>query len=123
MADVDIVFTPGWYEDHIDPLKNRLAVSTMSAVRDDARRIVPIDTGALRDSLTVILAAPGVARMISHLPYFAAVELGFHGEEWVRQHMRLGRPVRGHVRHGNTPAQPFARPSLYRKRQISLAGV
>jgi len=122
MAEVDIVFTPGW-EDHLTVIKNRLVMSTMSDVKADAQRLVPVDTGDLKESLTLILYAPGVARIVSHMPYCAAVELGFHGEEWVRPYMREGRPVRGHTRQGNTPAQPFLRPSLYRPRTLAMVSL
>lgn len=115
----DIVFTPGW-EDQIDRRVNSVVMYVGRAVHRDAVRTCPVDTGDLRDSLTLINFRPKIARIVSHVPYFPAVELGFHGEEMVRAHLRLGRPVRAHIRQGNTPAQPFARPALYRRR--SLAG-
>lgn len=109
----------GWYEDHLVPQINRLIEKTAFAVRNDARQICPVDTGALKASLVALNSAPMEFRIASHLPYCAAVELGFHGLEYVRAHMRQGRPVRAHTRHGNSPEQPFLRPSLYRTRDLS----
>lgn len=107
-----------WY-DRLQPRVNEMIVRVAKAVRDDARKTCPVDTGALKESLTVLNSGVGEARVASHLPYCAAVELGFHGEEYVRPYMRDGRPVRGHSRQGNTPAQPFLRPALYRTRDLS----
>lgn len=114
----DIVFTPGW-EGWVDDQENRVVMAVGRAVHVDARRGCPVDTGNLKDSLTLINARVKIARIISHVRYFPAVELGFHGEEIVRAHMRQGRPVREHARRGNTPAQPFARPALYRRRNLA----
>jgi hypothetical protein len=108
----------GWPEE-LAPYINRMVMRMTEAVRDDAQKICPVDTGALKASLTAINAAPGVGRVISDLPYAAAVEFGFDGEEIVSAHMRLGRPVREHTRHGRSPEQPYLRPALYRERDES----
>lgn len=104
--------------DELTSKVNTMIVKAMTEVRKDAQAVCPVDTGELKASLTVINSAPMQARIISHLPYCAAVELGFHGEEYVRPHMRQGRPVRGHMRRGNSPEQPFLRPALYRTRDL-----
>lgn len=109
----------GWYEDHVQRQVNEVIIRTAVAVRKDAQEICPVDTGALKASLVALNTSIGVARVSSHLPYCAAVELGFHGQEFVRPHMRLGKPVRGHVRQGNSPEQPYLRPALYRTRNLS----
>lgn len=109
----------GWYDDWFMSKVNDLVVKTAVAVRGDAQEICPVDTGALKASLTVLNSGIAEARVASHLPYCAAVELGFHGEEYVRPHMRRGHPVRGFVRQGNSPEQPFLRPALYRSRDLS----
>jgi hypothetical protein len=109
----------GWYEDHVLPRVNEVVVRTAVAVRKDAQEICPVDTGALKESLTALNVSLGVARVVSHKEYCAAVELGFHGMEYVRPYMRQGHPVRGHMRQGNSPEQPFLRPSLYRTRDLS----
>ena len=109
----------GWEINIAQPV-DTMVVNTMMHIRDDAKSSCPVDTGDLRDSLTVILAGAAKSRMISHLPYFAATELGFHGLEDVREYTtRDGRVVRAHQRMGNTPSQPFARPALYRRRTPS----
>lgn len=109
----------GWYEDRVLKAVNEAVIRTAVAVRKDAQQICPVDTGALKASLTALNVELGVARVVSHMPYCAAVELGFHGQEYVRPHMRQGKPVRGHMRRGNSPEQPFLRPALYRTRDLS----
>lgn len=115
----ELQINDGWYEDHVLKAVNEAVIRTAVAVRKDAQQICPVDTGALKASLTALNVSLGVARVVSHMPYCAAVELGFHGQEYVRPHMRQGKPVRGHVRQGNSPEQPFLRPSLYRTRDLS----
>lgn len=100
----------------------------------DAQRYVPVDTGRLLLSLGCELV-PGPVWPEAWIgsfeddegpvKYAAAVELGFHGEEWVREYvnhdfMGTGEAVliRAHARHGNTPEQPYLRPALYQERDI-----
>lgn len=116
-VSVELEIDEGWF-DQLVPKVNTLIVKTMTEVRKDAQAICPVDTGDLKESLTVVNSAPMQARITSHLPYCAAVECGFHGEEYVRAHMRQGHPVRGHIRRGNSPEQPFLRPSLWRERDL-----
>lgn len=73
------------------PVLRRLA----DEVADDARRIVPVDTGLLRSSIRVGAVTPRSARIHADAPYAAYVELG-------TRHMR---------------AQPYLRPALYRVRK------
>jgi hypothetical protein len=120
----DIVMADGW-EPQLDRIINGKVMSVGKDVLGDMQRTCPVDTGDLLVSLTLVNAAPKVARIFSHLPYFPAVELGFQGEEHVRSYvnhdfMGTGEAVviSAHTRHGNTPAQPFARPALYRKRSL-----
>lgn len=108
----------GW-ESQLEPVTNRLVMKVTSAVRDDAKQVCPVDTGDLEESLSALNMGVGVGWVSSHLDYCAAVELGFHGLEYVRAHLRLGTPVRAHVRQGNSPEQPFLRPALYRTRDLS----
>lgn len=115
----ELQINDGWYEDHVLPRVNEVVIRTAVAVRADAQQICPVDTGALKESLVALNVSLGVARVSSHLPYCAAVELGFHGEEYVRPYMRQGHQVRGHIRQGNSPEQPFLRPALYRVRDLS----
>jgi hypothetical protein len=114
----EVVFSPGW-ESWVEDQENRTVMSVGRAVHADVVRGCPVDTGNLRDSMTLINFRKKVSQVISHVRYFPAVELGFHGMEVVQAHLREGRPVREHTRQGNTPAQPFARPALYRRRNLS----
>jgi hypothetical protein len=100
-------------------------------ITDDARRYVPVDTRRLQASLdhTVVGGGQdGPVLQVGSFPdeegpveYAAAVELGFHGPEVVREHMRRSKngvehTVREHIRHANTPEQPYLRPALYQER-------
>lgn len=120
----DIRMEDGW-EQHLTSPINTTVMKVTTAVRKDAQAICPVDTGALKASLTAINSAPMQGRVISDRDYAAAVELGFHGEEFVHDYvnhdfMGTGRVVniRAHVRTGNTPEQPFIRPALYRTRDL-----
>lgn len=95
------------------------------AIRDDAKRFAPVDTGRLEASIDhqVIDDGPQVELQVGAFPddegdidYAAAVELGFHGMEVVREHLREGHVVREHVRHANTPEQPYLRPAVFQER-------
>lgn len=101
-------------------------------IHDDADRYCPVDTGRLQRSLdhqVIEDEGDGLPELqVGSFPdeegdveYAAAVEMGFHGPEIVRAHMRRSRnggehPVREHVRHANTPEQPYLRPALYQER-------
>lgn len=79
-------------ETHLDagPLLWRLA----RAVRDDAKRIVPVRTGRLRNSIGISDPGPRSVVVDATAPYAGYVELG-------TRYMR---------------AQPYLRPALYRRR-------
>jgi hypothetical protein len=100
-------------------------------ITDDARRYCPVDTGRLQASLDHQVTGGGQEAPVlevgsfpdddGDVEYAAAVEMGFHGEENVRAQMRRSRnggehPVREHIRHANTPEQPYLRPALYQER-------
>lgn len=102
------------FKDHLGP-----------AILGDAQRFVPVDTGRLLKSLDAQVRDDGQLPVLEvgsfpddggEVAYAAATELGFHGEETVSAHTRLGRPVREHTRHANTPEQPYLRPALYQER-------
>lgn len=125
-----VELTSGW-EDQV-----RAAVVEMfdarlgPAIRDDAKRFAPVDTGRLEASIDHQVIADGalVELQVGAFPddegdidYAAAVEMGFHGMEVVREHMRRSpnggeHLVREHERHANTPEQPYLRPALYQER-------
>jgi len=124
----DIEMEDGW-EDQLTPLINTVVMRATTAVCKDAKAICPVDTGALKESLTPINAALMVGRVISDREYAAAVELGFHGEVTVRAHtnrdfMGTGRTVeiREHTARQSTPAQPYFRPALYRSNRDLSGG-
>lgn len=108
----------GW-TDQLTPSINSTVMRATTAVRDDSKAGCPVDTGDLKASLTALNSAPMQGRVVSHMPYCAAVELGFHGMEYVHPYMREGHPVKGFTRRGNTPAQPFLRPALWRTRNLA----
>lgn len=99
---------------------------------DDARRYCPVDTARLVNSLdhqVVEDEGDGMPELqVGSFPdeegpvdYAAAVDRGFHGEELVREHLRRSKngvehTVREHIRHANTPAQPYLTPALYQER-------
>lgn len=102
------------FKDHLGP-----------AILGDAQQLVPVDTGRLLGSLDKQVRDDGRLPVLEvgsfpdgdgEVAYAAATELGFHGEETVSAHTRLGRPVREHTRHANTPEQPYLRPALYQER-------
>jgi phage gpG-like protein len=90
------------------------------AVEKDAKAVCPRDTGDLEESIGhEVVGTAG--RVGSNLDYAAAVEMGFHGTEHVREYEikkgpNAGKRVRAHERHANTPSQPYLRPALYVKR-------
>ena len=102
------------FKDHLGP-----------AILGDAQRFVSVDTGRLLKSLDAQVRDDGRLPVLEvgsfpdgegEVAYAAVTELGFHGEETVHAHTRLGRPVREHTRHANTPEQPYLRPALYQER-------
>lgn len=99
------------------------------AIVSDAKGFAPVDTGRLEGSIDhqVIEGDTEVELQVGAFPdaegpidYAAAVEMGFHGMETVREHTRRTvhgeQTVREHTRHANTPEQPYLRPALYLER-------
>lgn len=132
MAEVRIEMEDGWIVALHRAEAEFFDVQLGPDITDDARRYCPIDTGRLVGSLAhqvLVDERDGLPELqVGSFPdddgpveYAAAVELGFHGLETVRAHMRRSKngvehQVREHVRHANTPAQPYLRPSLYQER-------
>lgn len=71
----------------------RVVAQVVDEIAEDARRLAPVDTGALRSSIS---AEPSTGRVTASSDHAAYVELG-------TRHMR---------------AQPFLRPATYRKRPV-----
>jgi hypothetical protein len=105
-ADIEALFT-----DRLGP-----------AILDAQQRAVPVLTGRLLASLGMETVNEGrielhVGSILENVPYALAVEFGFHGLEHVRAYeTKGGRHVRAHTRRGNSPEQPYMRPSLYQVR-------
>jgi hypothetical protein len=131
MADTRVEMAPeadirAWLAAGVAELFEKRLGPDMTA---DAERACPKLTGRLAGSLDhdVQETADGLPVLIvgsfddksdeGRVPYAAAVEMGFHGEEEVRPYVtKTGRRVGAHTRQGNTPEQPYLRPALYRKR-------
>lgn len=125
MAAVRIEMDPGWMAHVADAVESLFDDRLGPAILADAERAVPVDTGRLLASLDFTVAHDGEMPTLivgsfpdaeGEVEYAAAVELGFHGPELVKAHMRNGHPVREHIRQANTPEQAYLRPSLYRER-------
>lgn len=121
-----VEMTDGWEDDVRGAVVSLFDTRLGPAIRDDAKRFAPVDTGRLEASIDhqVIDDGAQVELQVGAFPddegdidYSAAVELGFHGQEEVRAHTRNGHPVRAHTRQGNTPEQPYLRPALYQERE------
>jgi len=125
-----VEMTDGWLDWLHEQESDFFDVQLGPDILADAKRYVPVDTGRLQRSLDYQVADEGDGPTLEvgsypddegDVEYAAAVEMGFHGEEVVREHLshsRLGREftVREHTRHGNTPEQPYLRPALYQER-------
>lgn len=131
MAVVRVEMSPSWRADLSAAETALLAEKLGPAILDDAQRGCPVDTGRLKASLDLRVheGDPPYLTVGSYpddegpVEYAAAVEMGFHGIEQVREYvnhnfMGSGREVliRAHERHANTPEQPYLRPALYRVR-------
>lgn len=121
MATV-VVFTPGWEQKYDDAVHSNLLVPVAEAVLDDAKRHCPVDSGDLKDSLGIVYTSSG-ARIGSPLSYAAATELG-SGPHIIRSKGPYSLSD-GHgnyfgrvVHHPGTPAQPYLRPALFKKRSF-----
>jgi hypothetical protein len=105
MGDVRVV---------VDPAATRYMLAesddaldeVLHAIADDARRIVPVDTGALRLSVDVLgienhVGRVGAGRSEDGTDEYAAVVEGV-----------ANKP------NPNYPEQPYLRPALYRRREL-----
>lgn len=121
----EIHMDPGWRE-HFSASLEHLAHEIGRAVLDDMKRGCPVDTGRLVESLDyeVYGADAGyVTRVGSRdVEYSTYVELGTaahtissHGDYPLRNR-ETGQTFGRTVHHPGTPAQPYMRPALYRKR-------
>lgn len=107
-------------------VEHHLVLPLAESVAVDARRLAPVDTHALVDSIEVVPVAWDTALVGSDLDYAAAVELGSGPHiitaktKKVLANVETGQVFGRTVRHPGTRAQPYLRPALYRNRGGSL---
>lgn len=98
---------PGWKEKIADDVRELFSKLT-GEVLEDAKRLVPVDTGHLRESLSSEIRGD-TARIGSDLNYALYVEEGHR--------VGYAGPDGGTVFTGDVvPPQPYLRPALYRRR-------
>jgi len=95
-------------------------------IADDARRACPRDTDELAESITTVYE-PGVGYVYVGTDHWAPTEYGSADHEITPRRpggalrffwLKAGRLViLSRVHHPGTPAQPFMRPALYRRRK------
>ncbi|MGH3438863.1 MAG: hypothetical protein ACRDRN_20630 [Sciscionella sp.] len=135
-ATVRVQLHPDW-RTQLSAAEHRLLDETFGpAILADMQAGTPVLTSRLRDSERFEVVDNPTAAPELHVgsypddegpvPYKLAVELGFHGEEFVREYVvhrgfgpgdaALGYVVHAHIRMGNSPEQPYMRPALWRVR-------
>ena len=93
MADLHIVFEPGW-ELRALAASSSTVDEVTEAIAEDMRRYAPVDTGALRDSIEAEPAVEGSGRVRVGTDHWQFPEYGTRDQD----------------------AQPYARPALYQER-------
>ena len=100
----------GWQEELLARWDEYADTNLGPAIRDDARRYCPVDTGDLKDSITYDVATDHALIVSAYGSderwYAAYVELGH----------RVYHPSTGVVGPEIVPPQPFLRPALYQHR-------
>lgn len=90
------------------------AAEGAAAIKAGAQQRVPVDTGALRDSIEVVALEQDSGAVLigigSPLPYARRIEFGFNGQD------SLGRTY-------HQPAQPYLRPALDEDGAAAVASV
>lgn len=106
-------------------VQHELIEPLLQAIAADARRLAPVDSGDLRDSITFEVTSETSGRVGSPLSYAADVELGTRPHVIRAQSKKVladreqGEFFGKEVHHPGTPAQPYLRPALYRNRQVA----
>lgn len=105
-----IEMTPGWEEEVLAAWDTFADARLGPAIRDDAKRYCPVDTGALRDSIEHVVA-----------PDHHLLVLAYGSDErWYASDVELGHrvyhPSTGRVGPETVPPSPFLRPALYKVR-------
>lgn len=118
-----VIMTPGWSEKIDIAVDKGMLRPVAEEILDDMKRGVPKDTWDLHDSLDMAIRG-GTARIGSALDYSVFVEMGTQphiirskGNHALRN-KETGEVFGRVVHHPGTPAQPFMRRALYRKRTL-----
>jgi hypothetical protein len=111
----------------IEGLSGDAVAAITRDVGRDARRRVPVDTGELEASIrTVHRPGSGVGRVFVGTDHWQPTEYGSAPHKirstgpWPLRNRETGDVFGRVVNHPGTPAQPFMRPALYRKRAVNL---
>lgn len=108
----------------------RLGIELQRKVKEQflSGQALHVRTGRLRRSINERTDVDGqsvTSSVGTNVSYGAMQELGFHGEQVVREHLRRAQSgmarVRAHVRHMNLTARPFLEPALHEMRPRVLA--
>ncbi len=97
-------------------------------IADDAKRVVPYDSGDLHDSIAVE-HVPGATegKVVVGTDHWAPTEYGSGPHtiesqgDYSLHNSETGEYFGKTVNHPGTPEQPFMRPSLYKKRTVTKA--
>lgn len=113
---------PQWRERLEALVEERLTRPWADAVRDDAQRYAPVDTGDLARSIRTERVTALHYRVGSDLPYAAAQEFGARPHvikarrAKVLANSETGEVFGRQVNHPGNAAQPYLRPALYQRR-------
>lgn len=106
------------FNEDLDQKRHQIA----REVARDARRLAPVDSGDLADSIEWI---PGAETdlIVCDAPYWAHVEYGTDPHVIRVRNKKVLRSKEGvffgkEVNHPGTPAQPFLRPAMFRARAV-----
>lgn len=108
---------PGWLRNAVTRYLEKLG----REIQNDAERLAPVKTGRLRASLYHEVNRGELRVGVRDVPYWMTVEYG-SGPHIITPKTKkaLYWPGADHpvakVNHPGTPAQPFLRPALYRRR-------
>lgn len=102
-------------------------IALVEEIADECRRGCPVDSGEMRESIRTTYT-PGVGLVWVGTDHWAPTEYGSEDHEITPKGpgypLRFFWPVRGdwvafwRVHHPGTPAQPFMRPALWRRRFV-----
>ena len=111
MADVQITDNSAEVRDALEQAKARALEIIGGKIESYAKGLVPVDTGALRNSITHAVDGDTVIAG-SNLPYSAYVELGTGKEyspppEWIENNAERGAGIKGGVK-----PRPYLRPAV-----------